>query len=1774
MLKRGWLLLLLLSTLSAAPFEWISPESDPDAFVQNRVNLIDGDYSPAVSDLTIAGPDALVLHRFYSSKIGGWRIFPERFLVLGKSSEKGVMGWCGERSGAILPYLARSFEEPLKVDLSSAVGVVNTYAGEISGQTNPYNNQIKWKECECDLTLGDGTHRIYKKVEGLPSLLLGEELTPLMVAQVIDPSYFLLIEEQLPSGNRLFFSYDKEGHLISVEMKNRSLEKSLSWIHFDYEPNRVAITTSDHRTLHYLFEGGELVLVEGSHSIPVSYDYRGGLLVRESLPEGRFVEIDYCDRRVSALKGPNPSSGQSEALYSFAYEEGATTLRNGMGVKKRYLYDKALRLTAIEHYDDQEALYRVDRKFWEGSHLIARSIEDGGRRCCSHRSFGYDSFGNVVEEQLCGTLTGKQEVLLYPYEGRLLHPPTEECSVKRFGYSSDGLNLLTRLGDCKGNQTLYTYAPGTHLLTKKFIYDGQTIKKRTFHTYNEDALCIRTVEDDGSGEEEFDLQGVTERHIREIKPNGMVEERGLDLTTGEELLIKRWINTYDDQSNLLSSATYDANGDYAFTESRAYSSIGQVVKEVDRTGGETLYGYDRVGNRTSISDGKSSILIRYDLRNRPIELVEGQFKESTLYDLLDRKICSIDRFGRATQYEYDPFNRLTKVVYPEVLNEKEEKISPTFKYSYDLFGHLLTAEDPKGFITESRCNLRGDPTQIAYPDGTFELFKYDPEGAVHRSLSRDRVITVHEYDYLGRPVHEEESTMLLGGGTRFLISTQRQWNGFRPHYEKRGLLRKESAKYDHAGRPISLLKGFMTQDESNPNSRWEEIRYNPLGYVGQKRVWFTDDEYALESFEYDLYGKVIEKRVEDGHGSILSRRAFSYEEGRVDEYSFEGESKIPLLTTFYNSQGEPTLYLDGAGNETRVIIDTSHQNSLGQLVLKKTVVNPIGVQTEVEFDALNRPYSIVKRDSWGSLLSSQKILYDALGCKAVEICDRVVDGKILDSQRTEWIYGPMGRVEELIEAAGSPDERRTFYGYGCLGKVVSKRVVGGKEPILFKYYNDGLLYSVAVGDQILNKYQYDEQNNVKRVEFNGGSVVRQHNAFGQVIEEAIDYEGELSTLHYAYDRKGRLTGVALPDGSKIIYLYDALFGREVLRISSTGELLYRHTYDEYDGQGRLLKESGITGSSGYEYDLNGEKIAQSNDFFSESYRRDPLGRLIEVSGERKARYSYDSLSHLTLEEHREESLSLIGLIAGGMGYFSPDMTKSYAYDSLDNRIASDGQELAHNGLNQLTRSAQADFSYDLYGNLLAKRVEGEESRFEHNPLSQLVSMEKPDGTTLTFFYDPFGRLLIEDHLDRDGRRLSRSRYLYLGHQEIGTLAEDGSIQTLKVPSLSGLTSIAFEIDGKVYGPIHDVTGNVVALVDPATEEIVERYSYTAFGEETIYNQLGAKEERSPIGNPWRFVEKRLDEESGLVLFGFRLYDPSVGRWTAADPAGRIDGPNLYVYLHNDPLNAFDPFGLASIPTSAEPFFHYFYGNVEKKCFCETHRTCKRGGELWRSDSLVLPKIGHCDFFEAGAPPHRRSRIADLGLPEPPGELKIVYTNGINTSFEEAVENAHYLSRLAGGYNVHIVYNATHGWLADLVECVMGRCHVATEPVRLLHELWNRLFDGHSEKARILTIGHSQGGLNLRNALLDYSPERRRRISALGVASPAYTYQKTCGRVIHLRASAFRDPIPRFDPQGAKRARGTIVDLKSHPDAPLHDHGLQSPTFEQKIIEFFDIHLNL
>jgi RHS repeat-associated protein len=101
------------------------------------------------------------------------------------------------------------------------------------------------------------------------------------------------------------------------------------------------------------------------------------------------------------------------------------------------------------------------------------------------------------------------------------------------------------------------------------------------------------------------------------------------------------------------------------------------------------------------------------------------------------------------------------------------------------------------------------------------------------------------------------------------------------------------------------------------------------------------------------------------------------------------------------------------------------------------------------------------------------------------------------------------------------------------------------------------------------------------------------------------------------------------------------------------------------------------------------------------------------------------------------------------------------------------------------------------------------------------------------------------------------------------------------------------------------------VVNTTNGNVAQRLDYDAWG-----NVLANS---APGFQPFGFAGGLYDVETGLVYFGARDYDPTVGRWGAKDPI-RFAGKqaNLYVYSGDDPVNRVDPTGLGC--TIANPWW--------------------------------------------------------------------------------------------------------------------------------------------------------------------------------------------------------------------------------------------------------------
>ena len=112
--------------------------------------------------------------------------------------------------------------------------------------------------------------------------------------------------------------------------------------------------------------------------------------------------------------------------------------------------------------------------------------------------------------------------------------------------------------------------------------------------------------------------------------------------------------------------------------------------------------------------------------------------------------------------------------------------------------------------------------------------------------------------------------------------------------------------------------------------------------------------------------------------------------------------------------------------------------------------------------------------------------------------------------------------------------------------------------------------------------------------------------------------------------------------------------------------------------------------------------------------------------------------------------------------------------------------------------------------------------------------------------------------------------------------------------------------------LQDANYNVTALVGlvSGTWEVVERFEYTPYGTMTVLNASGAQTTDS-FNWLYGFQGGRRDPVTGLINFQNRNYDPTTGTWMTQDPAGYVNGANLYQFVRANPESFLDPRGLDS-----------------------------------------------------------------------------------------------------------------------------------------------------------------------------------------------------------------------------------------------------------------------
>lgn len=350
-----------------------------------------------------------------------------------------------------------------------------------------------------------------------------------------------------------------------------------------------------------------------------------------------------------------------------------------------------------------------------------------------------------------------------------------------------------------------------------------------------------------------------------------------------------------------------------------------------------------------------------------------------------------------------------------------------------------------------------------------------------------------------------------------------------------------------------------------------------------------------------------------------------------------------------------------------------------------------------------------------------------------------------------------------------------------------------------------------------------------------------------------------------------------------------------------GALSYTNTYASYDKSSnpKCIHLPEQAGTLRIKYDLLNRPLTIRTKKWKDTFKYDSH-LLVERSlrdgfGKSFSSYEYDALDQLLSE-------------CGAADH-------SFEYDWQGNPIAFDGNERKFNDCNALVQDQTQSYHFDDNGNRISDGI----NNYAYDALGRLVEAKTSMGI-YRYVYDALGRRIARIH------EQETTYFIWQKQHEIGTIDSKGKIQELQIlnPTRQACAfnqAIAFELQGILYVPLQDTFGHVRALLD-ASGNCAATYRYSAFGKEQIQGEILA---------PWRYAGKRFDLETGLIYFGARYYDPSTMCWMTPDPLEDADGPNLYRYVHNNPLYYTDPDGRAAFAIVI-PLFTITWGGY-RDCFC-------------------------------------------------------------------------------------------------------------------------------------------------------------------------------------------------------------------------------------------------
>ena len=447
------------------------------------------------------------------------------------------------------------------------------------------------------------------------------------------------------------------------------------------------------------------------------------------------------------------------------------------------------------------------------------------------------------------------------------------------------------------------------------------------------------------------------------------------------------------------------------------------------------------------------------------------------------------------------------------------------------------------------------------------------------------------------------------------------------------------------------------------------------------------------------------------------------------------------------------------------------------------------------------------------------------------------------------------------------------------------------------------------------------------------------------LSSPVDVTGARTTLTHTYSPAGQLTSVTADRTPQLAQVIYNARGQRSLAVLGTGTLIrylhdpstFRLTRLRAEPASAPVGQVTWTGTRnpqnvlqdyGYDYDLAGNLLTLRDRTPGSGL---PLGADLARSPGPDAldrTFSYDPLYRLHDATGRETALPpnppWLDTPAGTDITKAQPYTETYDYDLADNLLT-----LRHASNTGYTRTCtpapgsnrietltiyggRLAYTHDPAGNLTS---EGDIRRFEWDHANRLATFRIQTGGQAPsiyaqYRYDPAGNRVLK--IVRRGNSAhditvyidGLFEELMLNHATTAATTHD-TIHILDDHTRIGVLRRGAPLPGDPYPDatyhLGDHLTSSTAVLNP-TGRLLNREEYTPYGE-TSFGTYSTKR--------YRFTGKERDEESRLYYHGARYYLAWLARWASPDPAGPVDGLNLYTYARSRPTTLTDPNGRES-----------------------------------------------------------------------------------------------------------------------------------------------------------------------------------------------------------------------------------------------------------------------